>query len=166
MKEIYFEMFGGAPQENTNSDRMSTLEADEPASPIKGQEEKMSDQPKKSTGFLKAMKSIFKGSSKGSSKADLNADASKPKGSLFRSVIYGASGVYESNSPDNRADELGSPSGFEHRQSQNGRARPDSLSSHRQFSPVGSPGIGGSNDFHRRVSSIPFSSSKGSIMER
>lgn len=162
MKDIYFEMFGGA----TTDDRSPNRESDDRLPPLADQEERIVEQPKKSTGFFKAVKNMFKSNTKGESKADKKAETPNMKGSLFKSVVYGSGGVYEENSPDGRVEELSSPGTYEPHNLKSRVVRPDSLSMNRRFSPVGSPGAGGSNDYYRRGYSTQSGSTQGSLTDR
>ena len=165
LREIYFEMFGGLPQDMIPEDRIPTQENEDSEWLGRPSDRKKEEPKKKSGGFFGAVKSMFKGSSKNEQKQDKKAEQAAMGNSLSKSMIIGT-GIYENEQKDERFKEILSPSEYDTRSYRMSDPKGLMSSRYSDYRTFETGGNGSSLDHKHRLSASYISTSSGQLKEQ
>lgn len=165
LREIYFEMFGGLPQDMIPEDRIPSNENEEVDNQAKLSDKKQTEPKKKSTGFFGAVRNMFKGSSKAETKPDKKAGTQNKAASLSKSMIATAP-VYENDQRDERWKELTSPTEFNTRRLSKGEGNGQNGAENLEYSSNTSTSLGVGFEHRRNLSASYISTTTGTSKEQ
>lgn len=145
LREIYFEMFGGLPQDMIPEDRIPTQESEETEISAKKDDKKNQESKKKGGGFFGAVRNMFKSSTKAEAKPEKKVEQPHKQSSLTKSMIV-SSPVYVDDKRDDSYRELESPTDYDSRSHKKTDNNGSISARFLDGSPTSSPGLGGNID--------------------
>lgn len=166
-REIYYEIFGGMPQDMIPEDRIPTQENEEYEFQQKLGTKKNGEPGKKDGGFFKAIKNVFRGGNKADTKQVKKTDATKTKEFSRNNVTSNGGTMQEELYEDDCFRDKHFAGVYvpkEHRNSLGSTI--DRSAFTKNSSPFDSPGLGENKEYRRRYYSNALTPSSGNFTDR